>query len=207
MEGPEVESASTAIALEDAEWIEQCRQGDTSAFGRLVLKYQDRVFNTCWRMCGNRADAEDLTQEAFFRALRSIGAFGGRSKFYTWVFRIAVNLAISARRKSSRAAHRSLDQSQAVGGNPATSMREQLASRGSSPDELYLDREREEIVQRALEELDEDHRSVVILRELESFDYGEIAEILDIPPGTVKSRLHRARLALREKLSGILGSK
>jgi len=208
-----VKTASIAIPFEDAELVEQCRGGDSAAFGRLVVKYQDRVFNTCWRLCGNRADAEDLTQEAFVRALQSIDGFGGRSKFYTWVFRIAVNLAISVRRKKKRAACYSLDQGRegihgpaGSGNGTSASPANRLATPGGTPQEQASDREREAIVMEALAGLEEEHRAVVILRDLESFGYEEIAEILGVPTGTVKSRLHRARLALREKLAPILGA-
>ena len=193
--------------LEDAAEVERCRDGDTVAFGRLVTKYQDRVFNTCWRMCGDRTEAEDLTQEAFIRAWRALGGFDGRAKFYTWVFRIAVNLVISARRKHGRATIYSLDAGEAGATEGApTSPAARLAADGQSPEEQASSRELQAAVLRGLEGLDEEHRTVVVLRDLESFAYDEIAEILGIAPGTVKSRLHRARLALREKLRPLLGS-
>lgn len=204
MKGPRVKPATTAISFEDAELVERCRQGDMAAFGRLVVMYQDRVFNTCWRMCGNRADAEDLTQEAFVRALQSIDRFSGQSRFYTWVFRIAVNLVLSARRRSKHAARQSLDAPRAED-DTSTTMAARLQASEDAPVEQVGDREQEARVMRALGELDEEHRAVVILRDLESLAYDEIAEVLDIPAGTVKSRLHRARLALRASLSPILG--
>ena len=185
--------------------LDRCRRGDRSAFGLLVSEHQDRVFNLCWRMAGNRADAEDLTQETFVRALQSIDRFDGRSRFYTWVFRIAVNLAISARRKGGRTVVRSLeDGRQGEDDGRSTSFADGLAAPGESPEERLTDRERESVVAEALAELDGDHRAVVILRDLESLGYDQIADVLNIPAGTVKSRLHRARLALREKLSPLL---
>lgn len=202
-----MKAATLAIRCEEAELVERCRRGDREAFGRLVAEHQDRVFNACWRLCGNRADAEDLTQEAFVRALQSIDRFGGRSRFYTWVFRIAMNLAISAQRRRKRAPCYSLDQD--PGGEPpdgSGTRAARLPAADAPPDRQAGDREQEAMVLRALAGLEEDQRVVVILRDLESFGYEEIAEILDIPPGTVKSRLHRARLALREKLMPVLGS-
>ena len=202
---PLVNAAGVGLPLEEATLVERCRRGDSAAFGQLVVSCQDRVFNTCWRMCGNRADAEDLTQEAFVKAFQSIGRFDGRSRFYTWVFRIAVNLAISARRKDRRAVVSSLDEVRdASGQERSASPVQRLASRDGSPELLACGREQAAIVMQALEGLDGEHRAVVILRDLESLGYDEIAEILDIPPGTVKSRLHRARVALREALSPIL---
>jgi RNA polymerase sigma-70 factor (ECF subfamily) len=205
MEDQLVKAAGLAIPFEDAELVELSRQGDVAAFGRLVVKYQDRVFNTCWRMCGDRTEAEDLTQEAFVRAFQSIGGFWGRAKFSTWVFRIAVNLVISARRKKKGKATYSLDEGNDRGDRdvPSSPM-VRLASDDPTPERQAMEREQEQIVLEALAAMDEESRSVVVLRDLESFGYEEIAEILGIPAGTVKSRLHRARLALRETLSGIL---
>lgn len=201
---PLVSAASTAIPPDEAALIEQCRRGDTAAFGDLVRKYQDRVFNTCWRLCGNRTDAEDLTQEAFVRAFQSIDRFAGRSRFYTWVYRIAVNLTISARRKNRRSSGPSLDAERTGADGEALGPRgEQLASGEASPAKQACDREQEARVMAALAGLEDEPRAVIILRDLESLGYDEIAEILGIPAGTVKSRLHRARLALREKLSVI----
>lgn len=205
MEGRLVKTASVAIPFEDAELVEQSRQGDVAAFGRLVVKYQDQVFNTCWRMCGDRTEAEDLTQEAFVRAFQSIGGFWGRAKFSTWVFRIAVNLVISARRKKKGKVTYSLDDRTDRGedGGSRFAMNDPVSDE-ATPERGALDREQQRIVLEALTGLDEESRCVIVLRDLESFGYEEIAEVLEVPLGTVKSRLHRARLALREKLSGIL---
>lgn len=186
--------------------IERCKHGQTAAYGELVSRYQDRVFNVCWRMCGNRADAEDLTQDTFVRALKAIDRFDGRAAFYTWLFRIAVNLVISEQRKKSRRRTVSLD---AAGrnrdGEPTGSWAaDRLVSGEDDPDHRLLREEQRELVADALAALEEDHRCVVVLRDLESLDYHQIADILNLPIGTVKSRLHRARLALRDKLSPIL---
>lgn len=196
----------TTSSREDVDLIERCKLGQPAAYGELVRKYQDRVFNVCWRMCGNRADAEDLAQEAFLKALKSIDRFDGRSAFYTWLFRIAVNVVISEQRKKSRRRTVSLD---AAGrhrdGEPAGSWAAQrLVSSEDDPDRGLLREEQRELVAGALGALEEDHRCVVVLRDLESLDYDQIADILNLPIGTVKSRLHRARLALREKLSPLL---
>jgi RNA polymerase sigma-70 factor, ECF subfamily len=206
MEDRLVTASGLAIPFEDAELVEQSRQGDVAAFGRLVVKYQDQVFNTCWRMCGDRTEAEDLTQEAFVRAFQSIGRFWGRAKFSTWVFRIAVNLVISGRRKKKGRATYSLEERiDRDDGGASRSAMDGLASDEATPERRTLDAEQQRLVVEALRGLDEESRAVVVLRDLEAIGYEEIAEILEIPAGTVKSRLHRARLALREKLSGILG--
>lgn len=204
--GPSVNAPGPVLPVRDAELLEQCRRGDGAAFERLVRKYQDRIFNTCWRMSGNRADAEELTQETFVRAFQAIGRFDGRSEFFTWLYRIATNLAISHQRKRSRSSAGSLDRSPprgAVehGGGAAT----RAAGSGPSPEERALATERGEQVIAALAELDEEHRAVVVLRDVESLDYEQIADILEVPVGTVKSRLHRARMALRARLTRLMG--
>lgn len=194
-------AASTGVA-DDAALVERFRGGDPSALGPLIEKYQDRVFNTCRRLCGRPDDAADLTQDVFVRVFETLGSFAGRSAFYTWVFRIAVNLAISHRRRagprrtiSLDAARRDADDER--GGAPG----DWLASDGSRPDDAIAEREQESLAAMALAELEDEARAVIVLRDVEAFDYEQIGEILDVPVGTVKSRLHRARLALREKLA------
>ncbi len=204
MKGGPVKAAIEAIPLDEAELIEQCRRGERSAFEQFVRRYQDRVFNLCWRMCGNRADAEDLTQEAFVRAIQAIDRFDGRAGVYTWLFRIAVNLVLSDRRRAARRPTCSLEAAGAMTDASIDSARGRIAAVEATPAEQACDQETHRRVAQAVAELDEEHRSVVILRDMESFGYEEIAEILEVPIGTVKSRLHRARLALRDKLAPML---
>lgn len=186
------------VSLEEAELIEQVRAGRTDAFENLVRKYQDRVFNTCWRIAGNLEDARDLTQDAFLKAYESIGGFRGQSGFYTWVFRIAVNLSLSHRRKSARRKTASLDA--VPDGSQVESLAKRLTARQEDPERGARDADRRARVAAALSALDDDHRAMIVLRDMEGFDYREIAEILELPEGTVKSRLFRARQALRELL-------
>ena len=190
-----------AEVSEEADLVGRCRGGDRAAFGSLVALYQDRVYNLCLRMCGNASDAEDYAQEAFIKAMRAIDRFDGQSRLYTWLFRIAVNTVISGRRKGGGATIRSLDEGGPAGGDSGqSSIRDRLAASQVGPaDEASL-REEHAIVLSALAELDEDHRAAVVLRDVESLDYAEIAEVLGVAVGTVKSRLHRARMALRERL-------
>lgn len=203
-------SAAAAIAIEDAVLVEQTRQGDVSAFARLVSKYQDRVFNTCCRVCGHAEDARDLTQEAFLQAFKAIDTFGQRSGFYTWLFRIAVNLSISHRRRNRHGIRLSLhdaDDGEYVGGQAAGLLRHPRGGGSTdNPSGPMQERETREAVMAALESLEDEFRAVIVLRDIEGFDYRQIAEILDVPPGTVKSRLHRARMALREKLAPVIGA-
>jgi RNA polymerase sigma-70 factor (ECF subfamily) len=202
---PVAERRTKLIAFEDAALVEQIKAGQTEVYGVLVQKYSDRLFNTCWRICGNLEDARDLTQEAFLKALEHIGGFAQSSSFYTWLYRVAVNLALSHRRQQSRRATTSLD---ATTGEEAGGSRlaQRLSDPGaSSPPTAASQGELQGVVARALNELDDDHRAVIVLRDLEGFDYQEIGTILELPVGTVKSRLFRARNALREAVAPHLG--
>jgi len=186
--------------------VERSRKGDMQAFGALVAKYQGRVLNVIYRMCGRWADAEELGQETFLRALERIGQFRGTSGFYTWLFRIAVNLTISHRRRASRIGFRSLTGPEEFDGMQAEALTSGLAQRReSNPSVAVQNAESSRRVGEALEQLDDEFRLVVVLRDIEDMDYAQIARVLDVPVGTVKSRLHRARCVLREKLLDLVG--
>lgn len=183
---------------EDGRLVARCQEGDLEAFNQLVLKYQDRVFDTVYRMVGDYEDARDLAQDSFVKAFVAIGEFRGQSTFYTWLFRIAVNAALSQRRRSARsqrhvAAH--YDDPDEVG---------PLDRDGHAPIEAAQHAEERAAVIEALRRLDADQRSVIVLKDIEGADYGQMAEILQVPRGTVKSRLHRARLALRHELKRLM---
>lgn len=194
--GAGVESPARTIPFEDAALVRQVQSGDVQAYAQLVRKYQDKVHNTCCRLCGNVEDARDVTQDAFLKAFESIKSFRGASSFYTWLFRVAVNLAIGYRRRAARARQVSVD-----GDGEGSSLTARLAD-PAEPDPALQVATGEMCghVSRALRELDETYRAAVVLRDIEGFDYAEIAEILDVPKGTVKSRIARGRLALREAL-------
>jgi len=180
----------------DAELVQRAQQGAPAAFAELVSRYQDRVFNTCYRMCHNEADALDLTQGTFLRALEGLPGFRHGSGFYTWLFRIAINLTLSHRRTRSRRSTASL-----AGRGDDEPARDVPAppsqSAVSAPAEQ---RELQERVAWALAQLDEEFRAAVVLKDIEDMDYAQIADVLGIPVGTVKSRIHRGRLLLRELL-------
>jgi RNA polymerase sigma-70 factor (ECF subfamily) len=189
------------VPLEDAELIEKVRNGNAEAFGQLVRKYQDRVFNTCWRICGHLEDARDLTQDAFLKAYEQLPGFRQQSGFYTWIFRVAVNLALSHRRDAKRRRTVSLDDAQSMAGTQAEGLAKRIGrASANDPAQAVSRAELQGYVTRALQALDDDHRAVVVLRDIEGFDYQEISEILGIPSGTVKSRLHRARRAICESV-------
>ncbi len=191
------ERGSRPILLEDVKLIDRINAGETDAYGVLVHKYQDRVFNTCWRICGHLEDARDLTQDAFLKAFERLKDFRQQSGFYTWVFRIAVNLALTHRRTAARRRTVSLDDAFGAAGTQAEALAHRVAGGvGDDPARAVGEAEMHLIAAKALMALDDDARAVVVLRDIEGFGYDEIAKILEIPRGTVKSRLHRARLAL-----------
>ena len=203
-EGAPAADRST-IAFEDAALVQRARKGDMRAFGLLVAKYQDRIFNMVLRMCPQRAVAEELTQEAFLKGLQRLGQFRGHSKFYTWLFRIAANLAISHRRRAGRVRFQSLTGPEEFDGSQADLLTAaQAAKRQAGPLAEAMSAENRQRIAQALEELDEEFRLVVILRDIEDMDYAEIAAVTGLPVGTVKSRLHRARCTLKEKLRDLV---
>ena len=192
------------VAFEDAALVDRSRKGDMQAFGALVAKYQDRIFNMIYRMCGRRADAEELAQETFLKSLERIGQFRGQSQFYTWLFRIAANLTISHRRRGGRVRFQSLSGPEEFEQSQADALTAAMARRRNpAPDAAVMAAETHQRVMQALEELDDEFRLVVVLCDIEEMDYAQIAEVLGVPVGTVKSRLHRARCMLKEKLADL----
>jgi RNA polymerase sigma-70 factor (ECF subfamily) len=188
------------IAFEDAALVERCRKGDMQAFGLLVAKYQDRLLNVIGRICPRQADAEELAQETFLKALERLGQFRGHSQFYTWLFRIAVNLAVSHRRRAGRLTVHSLSDCPEAQPPQAAALAEAAQRRNVPPDQAALSAETARRVAAELNSLDEEFRVVLILRDIEDMDYLQIASVLELPIGTVKSRLHRARCLLKERL-------
>lgn len=186
-------NARPPVEATDDGLVRRGQAGDRAAFARLVERYQDRVYNACYRMCNNDADAQDLTQAAFVKALEALPRFEARSGFFTWLFRIAVNLAISHRRARRR--------TPVLHGIPErVAFDGRLGTDHQQPD-LALERSEEHgRLASALAVLDADFRAAVILRDVEELDYATISEILDVPVGTVKSRIHRGRMLLRDAL-------
>lgn len=180
----------------DADLVALAQGGEASAFAALVRRYQDRVFNTCYRLCHNHADALDLTQSAFLRALEALPRFEARANFYTWLFRIAVNLAMSQRRQQHRLERHGWGRQGT--GRPGAA--EPVSRPQDDPARLAGEAEYLGRLEQALSRLEEEYRVAVVLKDIEGMDYATIAEILDVPVGTVKSRIHRGRMRLRELL-------
>ena len=181
---------------EDRRLIAQTLDGCPSAFGQLVRKYQDRLYHALVHTLGNEHDAQDVTQEAFLQAYTKLNTFQHAARFYTWLYRIAFNLAMNHLRR--RRPERFSDHKPGADGHWERTL-------ASPPEEDPL--ERQETcgqVQRALQRLAEDFRAILVLREMEGYSYEEIAEVLQLPIGTVRSRLHRARCQMREELEKLL---
>ena len=181
---------------EDDRLVADCRAGDLEAFNKLVLKYQDRVFDTIYRLVGRYEEARDLAQECFVKAFLALNDFRGQSSFYTWLFRIAVNCALSARRRSARRARHEAGSYE----TPEELGEAAVDPRSREPGRALEEEEQRRMVLEALGRLAPEHRTVVVLKDIEGADYAQMAEILQCPRGTVKSRVHRARQALRREL-------
>jgi RNA polymerase sigma-70 factor (ECF subfamily) len=191
-----------SVVPEDRELIANCRAGDIEAFSTIVSRYQDRVFNLAYRLLGNFEEARDVSQTAFIRAFESLGSFRGSSAFYTWLYRIVVNAALDARKARSRRIETGMEELDELAGdcpgNPAGT--------GSADDPVgsLIRAEEHERITRAIAALDDEHRTVVVLRDVQGLDYREIAQVTGLAKGTVKSRLHRARLLLRDQLKDLV---
>jgi RNA polymerase sigma-70 factor (ECF subfamily) len=178
-----------------ADVLERLRAGDPRAFEDLVTAYQHRVFAVAYRMLGSRAEAEEAAQEVFLRAHRGLAEFRGEAKLSTWLFAITSRLCLSRLASGAARIGRARDGETALVG---------LASPDGGAPEALERREAEAAVHRAIAELPEDRRIVVVLRDLEGLSYEEIAESLGLTLGTVRSRLHRARMDLKERLEKVL---
>nr|WP_129647370.1 MULTISPECIES: RNA polymerase sigma factor RpoE [Steroidobacteraceae] len=184
----------------DQELVRRVQAGDQTAFNLLVLKYQHRVLKLVGRFVNDAAEAEDVAQEAFLKAYRALASFRGDSAFYTWLYRIAINTAknalVSQRR---RPVDFDLDLQ-----DPDQYDRQAKLKEADTPEGVLLTDEIRAVVEEAMEQLPEDLRTAIVLRELEGLSYEEIAEAMDCPVGTVRSRIFRAREAIDKKLKPLL---
>lgn len=196
------ESAAARVIIEDPDrdLVQRWQAGDESAFEELIGRHEARVYRLLYRMMGSREDAEDLTQETFLSLHRHGHRFRAEARFSTFVYRVAANAALNRRRSLGRGRARieRLKTRQAAG--------DDLPSSPRSPEDSTLGGELSDHVRAALEELSPSLRMPVILYDIEGLAYGEIARVLGIAEGTVKSRIHRARQALRERLKELLGA-
>ncbi len=183
------------MTIRDDQYLIRCSlDGHSEAFGQLVCKYQDRLYNGLVQILRSESDAEDAVQDAFVLAFTKLESFKGNSQFFTWLYRIGYNVAISRIRRRK----------QTLSLSDSGERKFDFPDDGPAPSDRMEQGEDTRQLSAALDRLSEDHRSILVLREMEEMDYDAISEVLDLPVGTVRSRLHRARSALREELESII---
>ena len=188
---------------EDKDAVNRCLQGSREAFGILVEKYYRKIYNLAYRFVGDPEEANDLAQEIFTAAYQNLKKFRGDAKFSTWLFQIASNRGknrfkyLKRRGFFANRGRSNLDEDR-------ESLQREIPDFSTNPEELLAGKQIQQIVQRAIDELEPDHKEIVVLRDIEGFSYDEIARILDLPEGTTKSRLHRARMVVKEKLKKVM---
>jgi len=189
------EPSETGARSSESDLLAAVAAGDTDAYGHLVERYQDRLYQTMWGILGSREDARDIVQEAFVQAYLKLDSFRAEARFYTWLYRIATNLAWSQKRRKRPTISWDRVREQA-GVEPV--------DRQAGPEGLASRREQIEKLWVALDQMPRQAREILVLRELEGCSYEAIGEILKLPVGTVRSRLFRARARLRSQFQGAL---
>lgn len=193
---------------EDLRIVRRIRAGEQSAWTALISRYQDRLFTICLRMVHNRELATDLTQDAFVKVIQGLDKYDGRSKLSTWIIRVTMNVCLSKMRSEKLRRHASLEGMGGKSGSQGDGETrafdpEQVREPGGVSGVVHAE-ERERVLE-ALQRLDPDHRAVLLLRDARDLDYEQIAEVLGVAVGTVKSRLFRAREALRDEVEKLTG--
>lgn len=191
-------AVSSQAGVDEGTLVSQAREGDARAFGELVRRYEGKIFRLAQHVTQNREDAEDVLQETFMKAYEHLDQFQGNSKFYTWIVRIAVNQALMKLRRRKTDKSVSIDENIDTGED--TIVRE-IAAWDEDPEQRFGRDELGEILDTAIQSLDTPYRSVFVLRDIEELSTEETADALGLSVPAVKSRLLRARLQLREKLT------
>ncbi|WP_243136946.1 RNA polymerase sigma factor [Alkaliphilus serpentinus] len=185
------------LSPEEISLVERTKQGDVDSFERLIQPYQKKAYNIAYRMLGNVEDASDATQEALIKIYKSIGNFQGNSKFSTWLYAIVTNTCIDFIRKNRRAKIIYLDREKE---NEEGTYQMEIADDINTPEEILEKKETRFMIHDAINQLNHEHREIIVLRDIQGFTYQEIADILKCSEGTVKSRISRARGNLRQLL-------
>jgi RNA polymerase sigma-70 factor (ECF subfamily) len=177
--------------------VKKSQSGDVESFELLISSYDKRAYNIAYRIMGNEEDAKDMAQEALLRVFRSIKDFKGQSSFSTWLYRIVTNVCLDELRRRKNEKYVSMDSTiQTEDGE----LHMELCSDKETPESAYERTEQKELIMNAIRNLNEEYRSVIVLRDIQGFSYEEISSMLDCSLGTVKSRINRARTMLRERL-------
>jgi RNA polymerase sigma-70 factor (ECF subfamily) len=191
------------MSVRERRLVRRLKQRDERAFREMVLTYQQQVYNIVFRMLNNQQEAEDLAQEVFVTVFKSIDSFRGDSKLSTWLYRIAVNHCRNRFKYLARRQHqaqRPLDDVKEHNRDAGMPLQGEI----NRPDQMLEGRRLEAAIQREIANLDEDHRMLIVLRDIQGLSYDEIGKITNLAAGTVKSRLHRARMALKDRLEKYL---
>ncbi len=183
------------MAEVDSALVTEAKSGNVKAFEELIKSHQKRVYNIALKMTGNPDDAYDMAQEVFIRAYKSIANFRGDASFSTWIYRITKNVCFDELRKRKRRKTVSLDEEVEMEDG---SVKRQIKDESADPEEIHERKVLKEKVRDALKELCQEHRFVLVLRDLQGYSYEEISQITECPVGTVKSRISRARAALKD---------
>ena len=182
-------------SLREKQLIRKLKRHDEAAFNEIVKRYQVKVFNMVLRMMGDPAEAEEVAQEVFITIFRSIDRFRGDSKFTTWLYRVTIN---HCKNRLKYLGRRGFHRSSSIDDMPERDYGALMKRSVDQADQILIGYEMEQIVKRAITELDEEFRLLIVLRDIQGMPYGEIAKITNLPDGTVKSRLHRARILLKQ---------
>lgn len=186
------------MSLNEQEIIDRIKKGDKNSFEQLIDMYQKKVYNIAYGILGCKEDAGDATQEAFLKVYRAIDGFNAQANFYTWLYRIASNVCMDMLRKRKRERFVFFGLSYKNENGDEQDM--QIEDTALKPDEQLIKEEQKQVILKAIASLKDDYRIIVVLRDINGLSYDEIAEVLKLSPGTVKSRLNRARSALKDRL-------
>ena len=206
MQEKQLQTQRRNVSIDEVAILARARGGDTEAMEQLILKYQGRIYNTILKICANKDDAAELTQDTFVKAIEKINDFQGKSSFYTWIFRIAVNHTLNYCKRKFKLGFDSLDRPHGGDSEQGRKVLKEFLADSASPDPVALTQNKEiyELVYRAIAKLDNNQRAVVVLCDIEGMNYAQIADVLEVGLGTVKSRLARGRKNLKEILDTVL---
>jgi RNA polymerase sigma-70 factor (ECF subfamily) len=177
--------------------VKKSQSGDIESFELLISSYDKRAYNIAYRVMGNEEDAKDMAQEALLKVFKSLKDFKGQSAFSTWLYRIVTNVCLDELRRRKNEKYVSMDSTIHTENGE---LHREMCSDKETPESVYERVEQRELIKNAINELNEDYRSAIVLRDIQGFSYEEISNILDCSLGTVKSRINRGRIMLRDKL-------
>lgn len=200
----EHDEGSWTLEQWERRWVESAQKGDTESFERIVIAYQQRVFNLAFRLLGDREEAEDLTQEVFLNVFKHLSSFRGDAQFSTWIYQVTINHCRNRFKYLKRRFHHTTESMDDPLQGGEGDIERELPDEADIPEDALYRRQLQKLVQVAVQRLRPDYREIIVLRDIQELSYQEISEVLGLPEGTIKSRLHRARWELKELL-GHLG--